>query len=281
METFEFENLKPEMPKVWSVQDIKQFEQGMNELDKDFFKIKLIYLPNKTLASIIDYYYSIWKTSENYIKKRDEKFFEKKKKIIEITEPQSVQLLNLAKNIELCLNEERNSQSSQNNSFESAEDYTENKSMSTLNAKILCSSCLKYKNKFNFDRNSHAILTHASLTHEALDGAFYIAPHQQHTNKGNDRNNNLTYLKQADSVFSLAKSQSSASNFSDSSQTQHQISSKHEQLCNHCWIYWKKYGSFRYNYNESQSSNEHTETKYFEKLSSKTELTHYLQNIVS
>jgi hypothetical protein len=271
IESFDFENLSKPLPKIWTPLEMKQFEQGLNEFGKDFSKIKLLYLPDKPIQSIVEYYYNIWKTTETYIEKREEKTTEKKKKIKEITEPQSVQLLSLN------LNSQEEKCSSQNNSFESNEELNE-KNVSTLTPRALCSSCLKYKNRISFNRYTNSSILNstcstflsgpgkANSNNEYLERPQLIS-HAQ-TNPLNDRkNNNLSILKQYETTLnssgttnlfdarvSLNKPQNPVSIYNDAQGLVPQLNVKQETLCNQCWIYWKKYGSLKFNYHENNSS---------------------------
>ena len=273
LDSFDFDNLSKPLPKVWTTHEMKQFELGIKELGKDFFKIKLLFLPDKPIACIVEYYYNIWKTTEAYVKRREEKELEKKKKIVEITEPQSAQLFHLSSQ------EEEASNFSQNNSFESNEEANE-KNISSLNAKLLCTCCLKYKNKLSFNRKTNISISSASLSlmpafnkstmhySEHSDGHQLLAYLGNQVNQLNDRkNNNLTILRQYENTINsngttnlhdARLNLNKQHNFSiyNDSQTQTQQSLKLETVCNQCWVYWKKYGSMKFNYQENQSSNE-------------------------
>jgi hypothetical protein len=273
IETFDFENLNKPIPKIWTPLEMKQFEQGMNEFGKDFSKIKLLYLPEKPIQSIVEYYYNIWKTTENYMKKREEKAIEKQNKIKEITEPQSMQLLNLNLNTQV----EKCSDVSQNISFDLNEELSEKSGSS--NPKAHCSSCLKYKSRISFDRNTNFSIfnstsspylsifgkTNANYEHLGRTQPFSTQPIPLNDRK----NNNLMILKQYETTLnsngsnnlfdargsSTNKPQNHVSIYNDTQGISTQQNSiKQETLCNHCWIYWNKFGALKFNYHENNSS---------------------------
>lgn len=57
----------------WTDNDVELFADGIDKLGKEFNEIKKKYLPNKSLKSIIEYYYNNWKTSGEYVANRNEK----------------------------------------------------------------------------------------------------------------------------------------------------------------------------------------------------------------
>jgi hypothetical protein len=236
-ESFDLANLSRPLPKVWTQLEMKQFELGIAEHGKDFFKIRLLYLPDKPLKSIIEYYYNIWKTTESYINKREEKCLEKKKKMTEIA-----QTTNQTHHLLAAYSEESQSQ---NNSFDSNQED------------ILCSSCLKNKSKLSFNRNVNCFRLPTSTTNATSQNQELIFDSltQQSSGLSSLLKANVTGEAVSTVVPEVRLSLNKQQNFSifSDSQSRTQQSVKCEALCNQCWIYWKKFGSLKYSYYENTS----------------------------
>ena len=196
------------------------------------------------MQSIIEYYYNIWKISDDYIEKRNLKRENKKKRLIEITVPQSAELLNINRN--LVLFEEHEIEADDTNEFEARK----------------CISCLKQKTLNYFNRNTthnlienNRIKNAISITSTNATNTSLLDLNKESTLKyqiqqQNDNNLKLIFLKQ--NVIEAEHKSDPQQLLQLHQQANNQVIV--ENLCNHCWVYWKKYGAFKNNFESTSCS---------------------------
>lgn len=199
------------------------------------------------MQSIIEYYYNIWKISDDYIEKRNLKRENKKKRLIEITVPQSAELININRNLVLFEEHE----------IDAADETNEFKARK-------CISCLKQKTLNYFNRNTthnlienNRIKNAISITSTNATNTSLLDLNKETTLKyqiqqQNDNNLKLIFLKQ-----NVIEAEHKSDPQTQTLQLQQQANSQQvivENLCNHCWVYWKKYGAFKNNFESTSCS---------------------------
>ena len=182
-------------------------------------------MKNKSIQQLVEYYYTVWKQSDGYVRKRDVKRGAKLlAKVIEVHVPQeSPAYLDDADLVKL-------------NGVQAEEANEENHCSNSASNRLLCVSCqcLKLTPNFGLSFNGKQI---ASGHFKELNNNGQLA---------NDSNENL--LARTNNSDKLVQFESIQSNWQQDYLPIRR--GNYEHLCNECWIYWKKYGAFKYNYLE-------------------------------
>jgi hypothetical protein len=288
---------------------MENFQKGMQQFQKNFTQIQKTYLPNKPLKNIIEYYYNVFKITDDYIDKRELKRESKKSsRLLEITLSQMTKqnqtncFLNQPnqdeEDLDNCLNDEdadlddldhlsdeKVSNNKMSNNFFCIS-CQKHKSLSSFTTRFLLASLSAKKSDNNLPVNNSK---QKSLGHSAsastLSTTFSSSnpnttnittlPSSSLSSSNNSNINSLIYDQNKiiidDSIKLVLSNENSTRNnlFSNNKSSLFQLNSSNntnsinnnnsnfnnmhkinENICNSCWIYWKKYGSYKYNLND-------------------------------
>jgi hypothetical protein len=221
-------------------------------------------LPNKSLRRIVEFYYNVHKINDDHVKRRDEKRLRKKEKLIEIVlpkfrhdwqqpkqQPQQdlVNFIDQPSKLIQCVSCTRQKPECQFHRFEKNPLLDQQQNSQQHHHQITSATgVLTLSSILNANKNSSIIDNKLAennnyLTKEASNN---------HTTKPNLFNNN-NQLVQYSQTFGNGGGNGGNITQSFVQQTNRPKLQATNDLCNQCWIYWKKYGSFK-NGNEINSS---------------------------
>ncbi len=141
-----------------------------------------------------------------------------------------------------------------------------------INNEKMCISCKKFKNYTLFNRflnndtikdlnNYHSNIT--SKQDESILFNYLISTNSKNQASSNRNNNSFLIIENSSEYLTNytmdSMNQNKLSferiNNQEKSINNEQFKFKVEKLCNKCWIYWKKYGEFKYTYHSEASLN--------------------------
>lgn len=48
----------------WSDEEVEQFHKGITAVGRDFVKLQRVYLPDRALYEVVEFYYNVWKLKQ-------------------------------------------------------------------------------------------------------------------------------------------------------------------------------------------------------------------------
>jgi type 1 fimbria pilin len=132
------------------------------------------------------------------------------------------------------------------------------KNHSTSNSKITCESCQRSKSIYYFGHKLYSqIQSQKSSKQKRQDHSIINEQKNDYLNVNSNSNanntNNIQILKSNRSSI-IPINNNNNNNTQTLSSNQHNLSnlySSSSMLCNDCWIYWKKFAAYKYNYKEN------------------------------
>lgn len=217
-----------ENTKLWNKEQIGQFAEGLQKNGKDFHQTHKTLLTTKPLNRIVEYYYNAWKITDDYIEKRDLKRAKKSQKLVQIETPKL-------------------------NFFRS-----ENVSECDDHDGRYCISCNRIRPNSSFTRQTNLQQTFGDKQHPKYLSNILNQPHVKSNELTSTAEFTPSKQKLISEFFKSSKENKSISNpFSSFKSAEASVEQSHtakastcekyDNLCNDCWLYWKKFGSFKNN----------------------------------